>query len=168
MAPWKIIDEPTCRCHQNPFIGALGIQWLGKWLPRNKSSKKQSIFHGHFLSLPYDHVITACCLWKTVGTPVQLAETNQEALICLSFLACLPCPADALFWLVIASARHWINKPKNRWWYTAFMRSTHKHSSSTMDHWWIACNQLLSTNNHETQRNKLNWLIAQWEGNKKN
>ena len=19
-------DEPTCRCHQNPFIGALGIQ----------------------------------------------------------------------------------------------------------------------------------------------
>ena len=20
------IDEPTCRCHQNPFIGALGIQ----------------------------------------------------------------------------------------------------------------------------------------------
>ena len=20
------MDEPTCRCHQNPFIGALGIQ----------------------------------------------------------------------------------------------------------------------------------------------
>ena len=22
----KVFDEPTCRCHQNPFIGALGIQ----------------------------------------------------------------------------------------------------------------------------------------------
>jgi len=22
----KSSDEPTCRCHQNPFIGALGIQ----------------------------------------------------------------------------------------------------------------------------------------------
>ena len=22
----KRMDEPTCRCHQNPFIGALGIQ----------------------------------------------------------------------------------------------------------------------------------------------
>ena len=22
----KESDEPTCRCHQNPFIGALGIQ----------------------------------------------------------------------------------------------------------------------------------------------
>ena len=22
----EMSDEPTCRCHQNPFIGALGIQ----------------------------------------------------------------------------------------------------------------------------------------------
>ena len=25
-ASGKVFDEPTCRCHQNPFIGALGIQ----------------------------------------------------------------------------------------------------------------------------------------------
>ena len=41
-------DEPTCRCHQNPFIGALGIQQpvilgepqIDQWIPKTGSRKQ--------------------------------------------------------------------------------------------------------------------------------
>ena len=39
-------DEPTCRCHQNPFIGALGIfvpkiLVPGCYIPRIEAKEKE-------------------------------------------------------------------------------------------------------------------------------